>query len=75
MSASSLNKLYQTYNLVIIVNKPNCLKDPKSLSRLDLVLTGKQERLLKAKITETGLSHDKMVISVFETTIRNKNLI
>ena len=62
MNEISLDKFCQGYNLESIVNKPTCLfpkkpiKNPKFSSCIDLVLTNKQERLLKAKTVETGLS-------------------
>ena len=56
MNETSLDKFCQGYNLESIVNKPTCLKNPKFPSCIDLVLTNKQERLLKAKTVETGPS-------------------
>ena len=70
MSEPSLNEFRQTYNLGSIVNKPTCFKNPKNPSCIDLVLTNKKERFLKAKTVETGLSDcHKMVFSVFKTSI------
>ena len=54
MSKTSLNEFWQTYNLESIVNKATCFKNPKNPSWIDLVLTNKQERFLKAKNVETG---------------------
>ena len=73
MSEHSLNKFCQTYNLESIVNKPTCLKNPKNPSCIDLMLTNKQERFLKAKTVETGLSDfHKMVVSVFKTSFQEQ---
>ena len=73
MSEPSLNEFCQTYNLESIVNKPTCFKNPKNPSCIDLVLTNKQERLLKAKTVETGLSNfHKMVVSVFKTNFKKQ---
>ena len=42
-------------------------------SCIDLMLTNKQERLLKAKTIETGLSDfHKMVVSIFKTSLKNQ---
>ena len=56
MSEPSLNEFCQTYNLESIINKPTCFKNPKNPSCIHLMLTNKQERFLKAKSVETGLS-------------------
>ena len=77
MSESSLNEFCQTYNLESIVNKPTCFKNPKNPSCIDLMLTNKQERFLKAKTVESGLSvFHKMVASVFKTNFeKQKSMI
>ena len=63
MSGPSLNKFCQTYNLESIVNKQTCFKNPKNPSCIGLMLTNQQERLLKDKTIETGLSDfHKMVV-------------
>ena len=73
MSEPSLDEFCQTYNLESIINKPTCFKNPKNPSCIDLVLTNKQERLLKTKTVETGLSDfHKMVVSVVKTTFKKK---
>ena len=73
MSEPSLNEFCQTYNLESIVNKSRCFKNPKYPSCNDLMLTNKQERFLKAKTVETGLSNfHKMVVSVSKTSFKNK---
>ena len=73
MSEHSLNKFCQTYNLESIVNKPTCLKNPKNRSCIDLMLTNKQERFLRTKTVETGLSDfHKMVVSVFKTSFQEQ---
>ena len=73
ISEPSLNEFCQTYNLESIVNKPTCFKNPKNPSCIDLMLTNKQERFLKAKTVETGLSDfHKMVVSVFKTSFKKK---
>ena len=73
MSEPSLNEFCQTYNLESIVNKPTCFKNPKNPSCIDLMLTNKQERFLKAKTFETGLSDfHKMVVSVFKTSFKKQ---
>ena len=73
MSELSLNKFCQTYNLEIIVNKATCFKNPKNPSCIDLMLTNKPERFLKAKTVETGLSEfHKMVASVFKTSFKKQ---
>ena len=70
-SEPSLDEFCQTYNLVSIVNKLTCFKNPKNPSCIDLMLTDKQERFLKAKTIETGLSDfHKMVVSVFKTSFK-----
>ena len=51
MSEPSLND-----NLEGIVNKPTCFKNPKIPSCIDLILTNKQKRFLKAQTVETGIS-------------------
>ena len=69
MSEPSLDVFCQTYNLESIINKPTCFKNSKNPSCIDLMLTNKQERFLKAKTLETGLSDfHKMVASVFKTS-------
>ena len=69
MSEPSLDVYCQTYNLESIINKPTCFKNPKNPSCIDLMLTNKQERFLKAKTLETALSNfHKMVVSVFKTS-------
>ena len=74
MSEPSLNKFCQTYNLESIVNKPTCFKNPKNPSCIDLMLTIKQERFLKAKTVQTGLSDiHKMVVSVLKQASKIKN--
>ena len=73
MSKPSLDEFCQTYNLESIVNKPTCFKNPKNPSCIDLALTNKQERLLKAKTVETGLSDfHKMVVSVFKSSFKKQ---
>ena len=67
MSEPPLNEFCQTYNFESIVTKLN----PKNHSCIDLMLTNKQERFLKAKTVETGLSDfNKMVVSVFKTSFK-----
>ena len=67
MSEPSLDEFYQTYNLESIVNKATCFKNPKNPSSIDLVLTNEQERFLKAKTIENGLSDfHKMVVLSFK---------
>ena len=56
MNELSLNEFCQTYNLESIVNKPTCFKNPKIPSCIDLILTNKQKRFLKAQTVETGIS-------------------
>ena len=73
MSEPSLNEFCQTYNLESIVNKPTCFKNSMNPSCIDLMLTNKQERFLKAKTFETGLSDfRKMVVSVFKTSFKKQ---
>ena len=73
MSEPSLYEFFQTYNLESIVNKPTCFKNPKYPSCIDLVLTNKQEKFLKAKTVETGLSDfRKMMVSVFKTSFKKQ---
>ena len=75
MSEPYLNEFCQTYNLESIANKLICFKNPKNPSCIDLMLTNKQQRFLKAKTFETGLSDfHKMVFSVFKTSFRKKKL-
>ena len=63
----------QRYSLVSIVNKLTCFKNPKNPSCIDLMLTNKQEKFLKAKTIETGLSDfHKMVLSVFKTSFEKQ---
>ena len=62
MSEPSLSEFCQTYNL-----------NPKNPSCIDLMLTNKQERFLKAKTFETGLSDfHKMVVFVFKTSFKKQ---
>ena len=69
MSEPSLDEFCQTYNLESIINKPNS----KNPSCIDLVLTNKQERFLKVKTVETGLSDfHEIVVSVFKTSFKNQ---
>ena len=73
MSEPSLDEFCQTYNLESVVNKPCCFKNPKNPSCNDLVLTNKQERFLKAKTVEPGLSgFHEMVVSVFKTNFKKQ---
>ena len=73
MSEPSLKKFCQSYNLESIATKPTCFKNPKNPSCIDLMLANKQERFLKAKIVETGLSDfNEMVVSVFKTSFKNQ---
>ena len=73
MSEPSLNEFCQTYNLESIVDKPTCFKNPKNPSCIDLMLNNKQERFLKAKTLETGLSDfHKMIDSVFKTSFKKQ---
>ena len=74
MSEPSLDEFCQTYNLVSIVNKPTCFKNPENPSWIGLMLTNKQERFLKAKTIETGLSNfHKMVVSFLKQASKSKN--
>ena len=67
MGEPSLDEFCHTHNLKSIINKPTCFKNCKNPSCIDLVLTNKQERFIKAKTDETGLSDfHKMVVSVSE---------
>ena len=43
MSELSLDEFCPTYNLESIVNKPNCFKNPKNPSYIDLVLLIKKK--------------------------------
>ena len=71
MSEPSLDEFCQTCSLKSILNKPTRFKNPKDPSCIDLVLTDKQERFLKVKTFETGLSvFHKMVVSVFKTSFK-----
>ena len=73
MSEPSSNEFCQIYNLESIVNKPSCLKNPKNPSCIDLLLSNEQERFLKAKTVEIGLSDfHKMVVSVFKTSFKKQ---
>ena len=73
MSESSSDEFSQTYNLESMINKPTCFKNPRNPSCIDLVQTNKQERFLKAKTVETGLSDfHKMVVSVFKTNFKKQ---
>ena len=56
-----------------IVNKPTCFKNHKNPSCINLMLNNKQERSLKSKTVETGLSDfHKMVVSVFKTSFKKQ---
>ena len=69
MSEPSLDEFCQTYNSESTINKPTYFKNPKNLSCIDLVLTNKQEKFLKAKTVEARLSDfHEMVVSVFKTS-------
>ena len=71
MSEPSLNEFCQTYSLESIVNKPTCFKNPKNPSCIDLMLTNRQERFLKGKTVETGLSDiHKITVSVFKNKLQ-----
>ena len=73
MSEPFLNEFSQTYNLESIVNKLTLFKNPKDSSCLDLMLATNQERFLKAKTVETGLSDfQKTVVSVFKTSFKKQ---
>ena len=73
MSGPSLDEFWQTYNLVSIVKNPTCFKNLKNPSCIDLMLTNKQERFLKAKTIETGVSDfHKMMVSVFKTSFKKQ---
>ena len=73
MSEPSLDEFCQTYNLVSILNKPTRFKNSKNPSCIDLMQTNKQERFLKAKTIETGLSDfHKMVVSIFKTSFKKQ---
>ena len=73
MSEPSIKEFCQTCNLESIVNKPTCFRNPKNSSCIDLVLTNKQERFLKAKTVEAGLSDfHKMVVSIFKTSFKKQ---
>ena len=62
-----------TYNLESIVNKPTCFENHKNPSCINLMLNNKQERSLKSKTVETGLSDfHKMVVSVFKTSFKKQ---
>ena len=75
MSELSINEFCQTYHLESIINKPTCFKNLKNPSCIDLVLTNKWERFLKAKTVETGLSDfHKMVVSIFKTSFKKQKL-
>ena len=73
ISEPSLDAFCQTYNLESIINKTTCFKNTKNPSYIDLVLINKQERFLKAKTVETGLSDiHKMVVPVFKTNFKKQ---
>ena len=73
VSQHSLNEFCQSYNLESIVNKPTCFKNSKNPSCIDLIMTNKQERFLKSKTVETGLSDfRKMGVSVFKTSFKKQ---
>ena len=73
MSKHSLNKLCQTCNLESIVNKSTCFKNSKILSCIDLLLTNEQEKFLKTKTVENGLSEfHKLVVAVFRTSFKKQ---
>ena len=69
----SLDEFCPTYHLESNINKPTCFKNPKNPPCIDLVLTNKQERFLKDKTVETGLSDfHKKVVSVFKTSFKKQ---
>ena len=73
MSELSIDECCQAYNLESIVNKLTCFKNPKNPSGIDLVLTNKQKRFLKAKTVEIGLSDfHNMVVSVFKRSFKKQ---
>ena len=75
MSKPSLDEFCQTYNLESIVNKPTYFKSTKNPSWIDLVLTNKDERFLKAKTVKTGLSDfHKMVALAFKTKAEDSHI-
>ena len=57
MNEPSSDEFYQIYNLESIIHKLTCFKNPKNPSCIDLVLTNKQDRFLKVKTVEIGLSY------------------
>ena len=70
-----LDELNSKYDLESIINKPTCFKNPKNPSCIDLMLTNKQEKFLKAKTFETWLSDfHEMVVSVFKTGFKKQKL-
>ena len=75
MSEPSLHEFCETFNLESTVNKLTCLKNPKNSSCIDLVLTNKQERFLKAQTIEFGLlDFHKIMASVFKTSFKKQKL-
>ena len=62
MSEPSLDEFCQMYNLVSIVNKPTFFKNPKNPSCIDLMLTNKQERFLKANTIEIPLGTNRVIL-------------
>ena len=75
VSEPSLDEFCETFNLESIVNKLTCFKNPKNSSCIDLVLINKQERFLKAKTIEFGLSDfHKIMASVFKTSFKKQKL-
>ena len=73
MGEPSLDEFCHTHNLKSIINKPTCFKNCKNPSCIDLVLTNKQERFIKAKIFETGqYDFHKMMFFVFKTSFKNQ---
>ena len=72
------DKFYNTDSCENIVNQLTCYKNPKNHSRIDMILTNKQEKFLKTRAVETRLpDFHEMLVTGFQTgfTIKKPTIV
>ena len=68
VSEKLMNDFCETYDLVNLINKPTCYKNPNNPSSIDVILTNRKSSFQNSMTIETGLSDcHKMTVTVLKT--------
>ena len=65
MEVSSIKRFCNSFNLISMINKPTCYKNPGKSTSVDLILTNSPESFQNSCVIEEGLSDShKMIVTV-----------